>query len=52
MLSYNPLMSISLICDLVGKIGKSRKMFTDQCNELLDSLLSLGMIYSGKIEEE
>lgn len=52
MLSYNPLMSIALICDLVVKIGKSRKMFTDECNELLESLLSLGSIYSSKIEED
>ena len=45
-------MSIALTCDLLIKIGTSRKMFRDRCNDMLDTLLSLGEIYSGKIEEE
>mmetsp|Transcript_34575 Transcript_34575/g.42585 ORF Transcript_34575/g.42585 Transcript_34575/m.42585 type:complete len:208 (+) Transcript_34575:476-1099(+) len=45
-------MSIALTCDLVVKIGKSRKMLNDRCNEQLDTLLSLGEIYSSKIENE
>ena len=52
MLSYNPLMSIALTCDLVVKIGASRKMYSDQCNEILETLLSLGEIYSSKVEDE
>lgn len=52
LLSYNPLMSIALTCDLVVTIGKSRRMLFDRCNEQLDTLLSLGEIYSSKIEHE
>ena len=29
LLSYNPLMSIALTCDLLNKIGTSRKAFRD-----------------------
>ena len=52
LLSNNPLMSIALTCDLVVKIGVSRKMFKDRCNETLETLLTLGMQYSAKIEDE
>ena len=52
LLSYNPLMSIALTCDLLTKIGKSRKMFHDRCNDMLEVLLSLGEIYSSKIDDE
>lgn len=45
-------MSIALTCDLVVKIGKSRKIFSDRCNEMVDTLLSLGSIYSSKIDDE
>ena len=52
LLSYNPLMSIALTCDLVVKIGQSRKMFRDVCDEQLETLLKLGEIYSSRIEED
>lgn len=52
LLSYNPLMSIALTCDLLTKIGAQRKMFRDRCNDMLDVLLSLGEIYSSKIDDE
>ena len=45
-------MSIALTSDLLVKIGESRKMFRDRCNDTLDTLLSLGQIYSAKIEDE
>ena len=45
-------MSIALTCDLLNKIGSSRKMFRDRCNDSLEVLLGLGEIYSGKIEDE
>ena len=51
LLSYNPLMTIALTCDLLVKIGEAKKMFRDQCTEMLEDLLSLGEIYSGKVEE-
>ena len=51
LLSYNPLMTIALTCDLLVKIGEAKKMFRDRCTEMLDDLLSLGEIYSGKVDE-
>ena len=45
LLSYNPLMSIALACDLLTKIGESRKMFRDACREQKDTLLELGDFY-------
>ena len=51
LLSYNPLMTIALTCDLLVKIGKAKKMFRDRCTEMLDDLLALGGIYSSKVDE-
>ena len=45
-------MSVALTCDLVMKIGKSRKQFRDQCHAMLEELLELGAIYCDKIEDE
>lgn len=33
LLSYNPLMTIALTCDLLVKIGQAKKVFRDQCAE-------------------
>lgn len=51
LLSYNPLMTIALTCDLLVKIGNAKKVFRDRCNEMLEELLSLGEIYSSKVED-
>ena len=45
-------MSIALTCDLLTKIGESRKMFRDRCNEMREIFLILGGIYSSKIDDE
>ena len=52
LLSYNPLMSIVLTCDLLNKLGPAKGVFRDQCNEMVEELLTLGEIYSSKIEDE
>lgn len=51
LLSYNPLLTLTLTCDILVRIGQAKKIFRDQCNEMLDEMLSLGGIYSGKVEE-
>jgi hypothetical protein len=51
-LSYNPLMSIALTAEILTSIANTRKRFRDKCNNMLETLLSLGKMYAGKIEDE
>lgn len=52
LLSYNPLMSITLSAELLMIIGKTRKRFENECIALTDSLLELGKVYNDKIDDE
>jgi len=52
MLSYNPLLSIALTCELLKTISTSRKKFANECNKILAGLLNLGSIYISKIFDE
>ena len=49
LLSYNPLMSIVLVCDILTNISR-KKRFADQCAEMKADLLDLGKIYCEKID--
>lgn len=42
LLSYNPLMTISLSAEILTKIGKSRKKLENQCMRIKKELLTLG----------
>lgn len=52
MLSYNPLMSIALTCELLKFLSRTRKRFQNECNKILSDLLDLGLMYNSKIENE
>ena len=52
LLSYNPLMSITLSAELLSNIGQTRKRFENECIALIDGLLQLGKVYNDKIEDE
>lgn len=52
MLSYNPLLSIALTCELLKKLSISRKKFRNECNKILSGLLALGSMYNSKIFDE
>jgi hypothetical protein len=52
LLSYNPLMSITLSAELLTTIAKTRKRFENECEALKESLLYLGKVYNSKIDNE
>jgi hypothetical protein len=51
-LSYNPLMSIALTCEILMIISASRKRYRDKCNDMMALLLDLGKMYASKIDDE
>lgn len=52
LLSYNPLMSIALTCELLSNIGNKRKKLENECMRVKRELMELGKMYSVKIEDE
>ena len=52
LLSYNPLMSIALTCELLSIIGESRKRFENESKKIGEDLLELGKMYNSKVEDE
>lgn len=52
LLSYNPIMSICLAAEILTKIGISRRKLENECKRIKSALLSLGRMYSSKIEDE
>jgi hypothetical protein len=52
LLSPNPLMTIALACEILGKVSEYRRKFDNECNKISKSLLELGKMYSLKIEDE
>lgn len=52
LLSYNPLMTIALSCEILTNIQKNRKKLENQSTTAKNNLLRLGQMYSSKIENE
>lgn len=52
LLSPNPIMTIALAAEILGKIKKARRKFDNECNMISTELQELGRIYSSKIEDE
>lgn len=52
LLTYNPLMTIALTCEVLTQIQKNRKKLENQATKAKTNLLSLGQMYSSKIEDE
>ena len=52
LLSANPLMSISIACELLNKIADARRKFESECFQIQQELLKLGQMYTKKIEDE
>ena len=52
LLSPNPIMSIALACEILNKIAESRRKFENECAKIKRQLLSLGRLYSSKIDDE
>jgi len=52
LLSYNPLMTIALACEILTQIAKNKKKVSKASNKVKKDLLSLGQMYSSKIEDE
>ncbi len=52
LLTPNPLMSISIACELLNKIADSRRKFESECFQIQQELLKLGQMYTKKIEDE
>ncbi len=42
LLSPNPLMTIALACEILGKVSTYRRKFENECTKISKSLLSLG----------
>lgn len=51
-LSNNPLMSITLTCELLDKIAENRKRYENRCASMKESLLELGRVFNSKIDDE
>ncbi|CAI2359649.1 unnamed protein product [Moneuplotes crassus] len=52
LLSYNPIMSICLAAEILTKIAISRRKLENECKRIKSALLSLGRMYSSKIQDE
>lgn len=52
LLSPNPLMTISLACEILDNIIHERKKFDNECIKVKNGLLELGKMYTNKIEDE
>lgn len=52
LLSYNPIMSICLAAEILTNIAYSRRKLENECKRIKASLLSLGRMYSSKIDDE
>lgn len=52
LLSPNPVMSIALAAEILKKIATARRKFENECIKVKGQLMSLGKMYSSKIEDE
>jgi hypothetical protein len=52
LLSSNPLLSIALAAEILGKIAESRKKFENECFKIKEDLLKMGKMYSSKIDDQ
>ena len=50
LLSNNPLMSISLSCELLDNIGSKKAQFEEKCAETKENLLELGKVFNSRID--
>ena len=48
----NPLLSITLACEILSKVAKARRKFESECFQIQQNLLKLGNMYSKKITDE
>lgn len=52
LLSYNPIITIALACEVLQNIARNRKKLENQATKVKNDLLALGQMYSSKIEDE
>lgn len=52
LLSYNPLLSISLSAEILLTVAKSRKRFENECMKIYRGLMELGKMYISKVSNE
>jgi len=51
-LSYNPIMSIAMTCELLTHIARNRMRFENECKKIKHEILQLGLTYNVKIQDE